>query len=248
MSPYESLAASYDALTQDVDYEAFADYYGQLFAKAGLQVHTVLDAACGTGTLSAVLARRGFDMICVDRSEEMLAVAAEKLAAVAAPCRPLLLCQPLEELDLYGTVDAEICSLDGLNYIPPENIGTVLHRLWLFLEPGGMLVFDINTPYKLQGMDGEVFIDEREDVFCVWRTEFDAAENACFYGIDMFFESGGLWTREFEEHVEYAYAVRELTDWLQTAGFCDVQVYGELRLEAPRVDEMRVFFTARKPE
>lgn len=247
MSAYESLAAFYDELTRDVDYAAFADFYEQLFADAGLRVHSVLDAACGTGSLSAVLAGRGYDLICADQSEEMLAVAAEKLAEISAAEPPLLLCQPLESLDLYGTVDAEICSLDGMNYVPPEELDTVLHRLWLFLEPGGMLVFDVNTPEKLKAMDGEVFLDETEDVYCVWRAEVDAAANACVYGIDLFFARDGLWERAFEEHVEYIHTPDTLRERLLAAGFADVRLYGDRVLTAPRAGEQRVFFTARKP-
>ena len=117
MGSYESLAACYDGLTYDVDYSAWADYVEKHFARRGLPGRTVLDLACGTGSLTWELARRGYEMIGVDRSPDMLARAAEKDGGGAA-VRPLFLCQSMEKLDLYGTVDACVCCLDSVNYVP----------------------------------------------------------------------------------------------------------------------------------
>ena len=117
-SCYGPLAARYDQLTGDVDYNAFADWYEAAFAERGGAVHAVLDLCCGTGSLGLILARRGYEMVCADASAEMLMVFQQKaweLPEEVTP--PLLLCQRAEELDLYGTVDAAICSLDGFNYI-----------------------------------------------------------------------------------------------------------------------------------
>ena len=150
MNDYGPLAAFYDDLTTDVPYERFADYYEAVFQRCGRQVKTVLDMACGTGSMTKLLADRGYEMIAADASAEMLAVAREKTAG--CPVAPLLLNQSFEELDLYGTVDAEVCCLDGVNYIEPESLDRALHRLWLFLEPGGVLIFDVNTPEKLRAL------------------------------------------------------------------------------------------------
>ena len=244
MSAYFALAEFYDSLTTDVPYVRFADYYEEIFRRCGLEVKTVLDMACGTGTMTEILAGRGYEMIAADASEDMLCVAREKLASTEPA--PLLLNQAFDELDLYGTVDAEICCLDGINYIEPEILDDAFHRMLLFLEPGGVLIFDINTPYKLRGLDGQIFLDENDDVYCVWRTEFDENENVCIYGMDIFARDGEHWNRCEEEHFEFAYSPEFLRSKLLGQGFEDVNVYSELTFNAPKADDMRVFITARK--
>ena len=172
MSCYDQLAACYDELTGDVAYEQRADYLEKLFRRASVPVHTVLDLACGTGTMTWLLTGRGYEMIGVDGSEEMLAVAMEKYGKVGGE-PPIFLHQSMPRLDLYGTVDAAICCLDSLNYLTrPADVQRTLQRLHLFIAPGGLLIFDVNTPEKFQAMDGQVFLDETEDTYCVWRTEY----------------------------------------------------------------------------
>jgi SAM-dependent methyltransferase len=246
VNAYGPLAAFYDDLTTDVPYERFADYYEAVFQRCGLQVKTVLDMACGTGSMTKLLADRGYEMIAADASAEMLAVAREKTAG--CPVAPLLLNQSFEELDLYGTVDAEVCCLDGVNYIEPESLDRALHRLWLFLEPGGVLIFDVNTPEKLRALDGQVFFDETDDVFCLWRTEVDPAENVCIYGMDLFSRQGELWRRDEEEHREYLYEPEYLRQRLLSGGFVDVRILGELSFLPPGPGEQRIMILARKPK
>lgn len=248
MSAYDSLAEFYDQLTLDVDYERFALFYEQIFAQEGVKVKTILDLACGTGSLSCIMTERGYEMIAVDGSADMLSVAMGKFSSLDVKEPPLVLNQMMDELDLYGTVDAAVCMLDGFNYLPEDALIETLRRLRLFIEPGGILIFDINSPYKLRSLDGQVFIDETDEVYCVWRTEFDEDENACYYGMDIFAEYNGLWERTFEEHIEYAYSPEYLIKLLENAGFEDIKQYGELRFEEPEDDENRIFFTARKPK
>ena len=248
MGSYEALAGCYDGLTYDVDYPAWADYIEKHFARRGLPGRTVLDLACGTGSLTWELARRGYEMIGVDRSPEMLAQAAEK-ADGAVPVPPLFLCQSMEKLDLYGNIDACVCCLDSVNYVTrPKQLQKAFERVHLFLMPGGLFLFDVNTPQKLQAMDGQVFLDETEDTYCVWRGEFSRRSGICSYFMDIFRldEETGLWERGEELHQERAYPLEELTAMLQKAGFRDIKTYGELKLRPPAQGEGRVFFAARK--
>ena len=220
MSSYEALAARYDALTADVDHAAWADYLEKHFARCGQPIHTVLDLACGTGTMtSCLLAERGYETIGVDRSADMLSVAAEKGRQVSG-IPPLFLQQSMQELDLYGTVDACVCCLDSVNYVTrPAELLRAFRRVCLFLVPGGLFLFDINTPEKLQGLDGGIFLDETEDTYCVWRADYSRRSRLCTYGMDLFFrEEDGLWRREGEVHQERAYTPEELTALLQEAG------------------------------
>lgn len=244
---YEFLAGCYDALTEDVDYSRWADYLERHFARARLPVRTVLDLACGTGSLTAELARRGYEMIGVDLSPEMLAQAAEKCRDLPGEA-PILLQQPMDRLDLYGTIDACVCCLDSVNYVTrPQVLARAFQRVHLFLMPGGVFVFDINTPDKLRGLDGQIFLDEREDLYCAWRAEYSRRRRICTYGMDIFRrEADGRWDRAEEIHEEYAYEPAELVELLRQAGFREIRQYGAFRMRAPKAGAERIFFAARK--
>ena len=245
MSAYESLAGVYDALTRDVEYERRADYLEKLFRRGRIPVHTVLDLACGTGEMTAILTERGYEMIAVDGSPDMLAQAREKAASLTGE-PPVFLNQDMPALDLYGTVDAAICCLDSLNYLTsPKDVQRTFQRLHLFIAPGGLLVFDINSAAKLAALDGQVFLDEREDVYCVWRTEYEKRSRICSYWMDLFIQKpDGGWSRSGEEHRQRAYSVEELKVWLMEAGFNRVRTFGDCRMAAPRDNEQRIYFSA----
>ncbi len=243
MSCYEDLAASYDSLTEDVEYRKRAEFLQKLMKKSKIPVHTVLDLACGTGTMTCLLAEAGYEMIGVDQSEDMLAEAAGKQVS-EGKIPPIYLQQSMEELDLYGTVEAAVCCLDSLNYLTDARaLRRTLQRLHLFVAPGGVFLFDINSPEKLRGLDGQVFLDEDEDVYCVWRTEFDKRSRICTYGMDIFRRDEEVWHRSQEEHYEKAWEVDELKTFLREAGFGNIRTYGDCVLRAPKEQEQRIYFT-----
>ena len=240
MSAYGFLADIYDSLTGDVPYEEFADYYEGIFAESEKKICTVLDLACGTGTMTCLLASRGYEIIATDASEEMLSVASEKVRGLTGCTPPLLLCQEMADLDLFGTVDAAICCLDGMNYVPPEDLSEIFRRLALFVEPEGILVFDVHTPERLHSLDGQIFSDERDNLLCIWHASFDGNENALFYDMDIFVREGNLWRRESEEHIEYAHELSALSEKLAAAGFKEIKI----RTDCPQNNLGRVFITA----
>ena len=240
MSCYDALAPWYDSLTGDVPYGAIADYYESVFRSDGGTFRLLLDLCCGTGSMTWELAGRGYEMIAADRSVDMLMQARAKQVSCRVP--PLFLCQAAEELDLYGTVDAAVCCLDGFNYIPPDTLPEVFRRLHLFVRPGGLLIFDIRTPEFLRGLDGQIFVDEKKDVLCLWRADFDGALPALCYGMDLFTRRGRLWERSGEEHIEYAHEPERLKALLEAAGFDDVR----LRTDGPQGDAGRLYLTAER--
>lgn len=242
MSCYGTLAQWYDSFTRDVPYKTFADYYEAEFARSGGEFRLLLDLCCGTGTLSCEMAERGYDMIAVDMSEDMLMMAREKAMALTSP--PLFLCQDAQELDLYGTVDACYCSLDGINYLSEDELNEVFRRLRLFIRPGGLFIFDIRDPEYLRSLDGQVFVDENEDALCLWRSDFYLEENAIVYGMDIFERRGELWQRSQEEHVEYAHSYDALNNLLTKHGFVDII----LKTDGPQHDMGRFFISARRGE
>ena len=245
MSAYQSLAGVYDRLTEDVGYERRADYLEKLFKRSLIPVSTVLDLACGTGTMTEILMGRGYEMLAADASPDMLAAAREKTEGKPG-VPPVFLCQSMPELDLYGTVDAAVCCLDSLNYLTdPRDVQRTFRRLHLFIAPGGLLVFDVLSPSGLQELDGQVFLDEREDVYCVWRAAYEKRSRICTYGMDIFTRrADGAWKRDLEEHRERSYESEQLRAWLMEAGFTHIRTYGDCRMSAPREGERRIYFTA----
>ena len=245
MDAYHELAFSYDRLTNDVDYNATVDFYYEILAGEGLNPRTAVDLACGTGSVALLLAQKGLQVTAVDMSWEMLTVAQQKSAE--AGVYPCFVCQKLQQLRLPRGVDLAVCALDSMDYIlDPADCKEAIRRVYKALNPGGCFIFDVNTPEKLQAMDGQVFLDEDDDVFCVWRGEFDKKTNICSYGMDLFQRSGNVWHRSFEEHREYAYTENQLVSYLKEAGFTSVAVYGDRTFAAPEPGEQRIYIKARK--
>ena len=245
MDSYKALSASYDRLTSDVDYRAVVAFYFEIIRREKVAARTAADLACGTGSVTALLAQRGLPVVGVDLSEDMLTQAQQKTQALTP--RPVFLHQDLARLYLPRGVDLAVCALDSLDYIiAPDDCAAAIRRVYKALNPGGIFIFDVNTPEKLQAMDGQVFLDEDENVYCVWRGEFDEQTNICSYGMDLFQRQGKLWSRSFEEHREYAYSAETLTDYLKQAGFTRIAVYGDRRMAPPEKGEQRIYIKARK--
>lgn len=245
MDAYKALASSYDRLTSDVDYKALVDFYWEILRREKVSPRTAVDLACGTGSVTELLCKKGLKTIGVDLSEDMLTQAQQKTAGLEN--RPMFICQPLQRLRLRRGVDLAVCALDSLDYITePEDCRQAIFRVYRALNPGGIFIFDVNTPEKLRAMDGQVFLDEDDDVYCVWRGEFDEETNICSYGMDLFQRRGDLWERSFEEHQEYAYSEATLRGFLKDAGFTRIEVFADRKLERPGPGEQRIYFKARK--
>lgn len=248
MSAYGPLAASYDRLTGDVPYAEILAFAQTLLTERGVAPRSVLDLACGTGTMSLLLAQSGYRVIGADMSEEMLTVAYDK-ASVLPDNRPFFVRQRMEHLCLPDPVDWVLCCLDSINYLTdPAACRETFCRVYQSLRPGGAFIFDVNTPEKLRAMDGQVFLDEDEDVFCVWRGSYEETERICYYGMDLFQRQGRLWRRSQEEHREYAYTIPELRTYLTQAGFTGVEVFGDCHMTPPGPGEQRVYFMAVRKE
>lgn len=245
MSGYGDFAAFYDALTADVDYAAWADYLLALFARHGGKARQLLDLACGSGSLAIELAARGVDVIGVDGSQDMLAIAREKAEDAAADS--MFLCQDMRELDLYGTVDGAVCMLDSLSHLcDSKDVAEVLRRLGLFIEPNGLFVFDVNTPYKHREVLGDnAFVFEEDEFVCVWRNRFLPARCEVAMQLDFFLEEAGVYSRYTDTVRERAYSMATWEKLLEQAGFDLLSVYGERNFDAPTADAARWVFVAR---
>lgn len=249
MSGYGVFAAFYDRLMEDADYPGLAAHYWELFRRhRGRPPGTVLDLACGSGALLLPLAALGADVIGVDGSPDMLAIARDK--AAAAGLSPLLLHQDMRQLDLYGTVEGAVCAMDSINHLcRTQEVAEVFRRLYWFIEPGGLLLFDANTPYKHREVLGSnAFVFEEEGFLCIWRNHLREKTCTVEMQLDFFVDNGEGYRRVTDCLAERAYAPRTLVRLLDGAGFETLAVYGD-RTGAPPADkEERLFFVAQRRE
>ena len=216
MESYTDFAYIYDKLI-DQDYEKWADYIEEIFKTNDKKPSLVLDLGCGTGNITNILAKRGYDMIGIDISPDMLNVARDKAADGGQDV--LYLCQDIREFELYGTVDAIICTLDVLNYITePEDLKHVFSLVKNYLNPDGIFIFDINTEYKLKNVLGNnTFIYEENGIFYTWENEYD--KNISTQYLTFFAENeDGLYERFDETHVQRAYKTDEIKKMLLENG------------------------------
>ncbi len=246
MSGYHIFAKYYDQLTQNVDYEKRADYFELLMKRHGNGNKLLLDLACGTGSLSIQLAQRGYDVIGVDGSNEMLSRAIEKTPEQLGV---QYLCQQMQHIDMYGTIDACICALDSVNHITSEKtLLRCFERVALFLDPAGVFIFDANTQYKHeQVLADNAFVYDCDDVYCVWQNAYQQSSRTTTIRLD-FFErlQTGEYYRSTEQFSERAYTLTELTDLLLLANLHVVACYGDDTLNSVEENTQRMIVVAKK--
>ncbi len=248
MSSYAAFADYYDALTQNVDYHRYADYLCRILEREGHEAGITLDLACGTGSLTLALLDRGLDVYGIDGSPEMLSVAQQKAAAQGKPI--LFLCQQMEKIDLYGTVNTVFCVLDSINHMTAEReVAQAFARVSLFLEPGGYFIFDVNTVYKhRQVLANNTFVYDTDEVYCVWQNQYQGEESHLTeITLDFFARDGDAYFRSGEQFRERAYPVERLRDMLGQAGLEVAAIYDALSFLPPREDSQRLVFVTRKP-
>ena len=248
MRGYAAFAAFYDRLMKEIDYAALADYLLRLFElySPEKKPETLLDLACGSGSLTIELAVRGIDMIGVDGSADMLMKATEKADKEGMPL--MLLCQDMRKLDLYGTVNGAVCVLDSLNHLcRTSELFEVFKRLFLFIEPGGLLIFDVNTIYKHRYVLGNnSFVFEEKDFLCIWRNRLIGSTAEVDIQLDFFVEQDGCYTRLTDNLRERAYAARTLNHLLSDAGFEVLAVYDDMSIKPVKRDSERMVYVARR--
>ena len=245
MKMYDQFAAYYDALMQDVQYAQRAAYLHALLVRFGVPDGLLLDLACGTGSMTVQMAQFGYEMIGVDASAGMLCAAQQK--AFQKGKNILFLCQRMQQLDLYGTVRGTICTLDSLNHLTrEEDLRETIRRVALFTEPGGVFLFDVNTPYKHRRILGNnTFVYETDDVYCVWQNELLGSDTVRIT-LDFFAREGGLYARTGEQFCERAYEPALLQEILEENGFSVQGVFAEGTQDAPQPDAQRIVFAAKK--
>jgi len=244
MSGYHDFARFYDCLTFNVDYVKRADYIQSVLSLFGHEPGLTLDLACGTGSLTLELKSRGWDIFGIDGSQEMLSEAMDK--AYDRELSVLFLCQQMDKLDLYGTIDTCICTLDSLNHVTDrDRLQAVFDRVALFMNPGGVFLFDVNTVYKHRSILGNnTFVYDTDDVYCVWQNSLKE-NNIVDIDLDIFERDGEVYRRSSESFTERAYEIDDLSEMLVSAGFEVLGIYNDLTLEPLSGDCDRAVFAAR---
>lgn len=244
---YSDFAYVYDLLMQDVNYSEWADYIEKLFEKfyPG-KPELVLDMACGTGSLTVELAKRGYDMTGIDMSSDMLSCAMEKSADRGVS--PLWVCQDMRAFELYGTMDVILCTMDSLNYIQDcSEMTTIFKLVRNYLNPGGLFIFDMNSPYKLEHVLGNnLFYEIRDDITYLWQNEYFADQKKCHFDLTFFVkETEDIYRRLEEEQQQKAWPIDEIRSLLQESGLECVGVFDAFTQMEPSDTTERFFYIAR---
>lgn len=243
---YSDFASVYDALTFNVDYTKRAEYICSILKNNGIEDGLLLDLACGTGSLSAELARRGFEVIATDSSPDMLMEAQNK--AFSEGLNIMFLCQKMQETDLYGTVRAIVCSLDSINHLESiEEVEKTFSVLKNFIDDRGIMIFDVNTLYKHRCVLGNnTFVYDEKDVYCVWQNRLLPDAKTVSINLDFFVKNGLSYERFNESFKEVAFTDEELTEAVEKSGFKVIKRYADLSDEQPCEDTERVYYVIRR--
>ncbi|MBS5429480.1 MAG: methyltransferase domain-containing protein [Lachnospiraceae bacterium] len=249
MEAYTSFAEVYDQFMDNVPYREWADFLQEILQKEGINDGLVLDLGCGTGSMTEELAGRGYDMIGVDNSEDMLEIAMEKRQESGHDI--LYLLQDMQEFELYGTVRAVVSVCDSVNYVTEkEELEQVFRLVNNYLDPGGIFVFDFNTEYKYREVLGDRTIAEnREDSSFIWDNYYYEEEHMNEYELTLFIQETDqkeLYHKYQETHFQRAYTLEEIRELLEKSGLRFVAAYEDYTKKAPGKGSERICVVARE--
>ena len=247
MEAYTSFARVYDTFMDNIPYEEWAEYLTALLKEYNVTDGLVLDLGCGTGTMTELLASKGYDMIGADYSEDMLEIAMEKRAESGHDI--LYLLQDMREFELYGTVRAVVSVCDSVNYITEEeDLEEVFRLVNNYLDPKGVFIFDFKTLYNYQTVLGDRTIAEkREECSFIWDNYYYEDEKINEYELTLFIQDEGDMYRKFEEiHYQRAYTLEEMIRLVKASGLEFVTAYDAFTKNAPNEKSERIYIVARE--
>ena len=251
---YGAISSIYDNINAHLDYSAWADFFEKCFDKFLSECpELVLDLACGTGSMTFELAKRGYDMIGVDGSSDMLNVAYDRKYDLELPRDVLFLLQDMREFELYGTVGAITCCLDSVNYLTGDGeLNKCFALAHNYLDPDGLFLFDINTPYKFENVyASNTYVYEEEvcgnDSFCVWQNYYDAESHICDFSLTVFEREEGseAYSRRDEVQCERCYSRNEIEKSLKDNGFELIGFYSDFNFTPAKDTDERWYVVAR---
>ncbi len=247
MSGYSAFARYYDDLTANIDYGKRGRYFDEIIKKFKQTEGTILlDLACGTGSISEVMAELGYDVIGVDNSDEMLGTALDKKFDSGHNIQ--YLCQDMRKLDMFGTIDIAICALDSINHLSSlSDVKKVFENVAFFSELNGLFIFDVNTTYKHRHiLANNTFTYETDNVYCIWENTLVPETDEVKIDLEFFErEENGLYSRSSESFSEKAYSEEDIERLLKESGFELLGKYGDDSFSAPVEDTQRIVYAAR---
>lgn len=240
---YGIFASFYDRLMQDFRYDIYAGHLRDIIVKHCPDASIVADIACGTGSIAKLLSEYGYEVIGVDKSEEMLSVAREKTQGDV-----LFVHQDICELDMFGTYDAAVCTMDSLNHIENENLlEKAFEKISLFMNKNGVFIFDMNTLYKHEKVLAEnTFVFDYDDLYCVWQNYFNKDDASVDIELDFFFAQNDMYERYSEDFSEYYYSYDTVRRILGKTGFEIIDALDARTFENAKTDSERVLYIVRK--
>ncbi|NLL71379.1 MAG: class I SAM-dependent methyltransferase [Epulopiscium sp.] len=248
MATYGGFARVYDQFMEDIPYEKWGNYIQAIFKKHQYNPCSIAELGCGTGNMTEVMAQRGYEMIGIDLSEEMLMMAKEK--AIQRNTDILYILQDIREFELYGTVDCILSVCDTMNYILKEDeLRQVFQLVNTYLNPGGLFIFDMNTEYKYEHILGShIFSDAKENMAYIWENNYDEEEQINEYAVNFFIqqEDSVLYERFEEIHYQKAYSIQKVSTFLSEVGLELVATYDAFTFQPPSKDSERIYFIAKE--
>ncbi len=247
MSGYDAVSELYDRVNDHVDYEGYAERVCDYLRKNGVSAGALIgELGCGTGRMTRLLAYAGYDMIGIDNSEGMLSVARE--AEYSSEKEILYLLQDMCDFELYGTVGAVVCFLDGMNHLTrPGELEKCFRLVHNYLDPNGVFFFDLNTPLKFEREYGQrdIIIEDGDDVL-LWQNDYNKERKICdFYLSAFIMDEDGRYAREDTWWRERCYSIRHVRKTLEKCGFADVRFLSDDLTGEPTEDALRWYVSAR---
>lgn len=244
---YTGFAGVYDLFMKDIPYENWYASVKEFLEHYGIRDGLVLELGCGTGTFTELLSRGGYDMIGIDSSADMLEIALEKKERSGSDI--LYLQQDMREFELYGTVRAVVSVCDSMNYIgTEEELTQVFSLVNNYLDPGGIFMFDLKTPYYFREVMGDcVLAENQEEGSYIWENYYYEEEQVNEYDLTLFVkEPSGLFRKYQETHYQKAYETETVLHLLKEAGLVPLLVCDADTKEAPAADSERIYIIARE--
>ncbi len=245
MKEFSVLAQYYDRFV-GADYSEIIEFIDRNIKQYFPSASLVCDIGCGSGTVTLGLLEKGYDMIGIDGSVEMLSEAQNKRMEMPNGDKALFLYQELPDFELYGTVDCIVSTLDTVNYLTEKgDIEQLFHWFFNYLNPNGLLIFDINSLYKYQKiLDDHCDVYDADDVFMTWRSQFDG--NLCSHYITVFEKNGDSYIRNDEEQLQRYYSELFILSLLEKNHFELLHIYDGYSEKIPEDNTQRLTFVARK--
>lgn len=245
MEAYTGFSEVYDIFMDNVPYSEWGEYIIDILKEYGISDGILCEIGCGTGKMTKLLSDKGFDMIGIDSSADMLDIAQEKRGCDG---KILYLNQDMKEMELYGTVRAFISCCDSVNYLlSEEELLTTFKLVNNYLDPKGLFIFDMNTPYKYEELLADnVFAEARDDASFIWENFYDEEERINEYDLTLFVKENELYRKYEEVHYQKAYDLELVKKLIEKSGLKLLAVYDAYTRESVREDSDRVVFIAQE--